>query len=264
LLVSVRDPDEARAALAGGADIVDAKDPASGALGPLPAPVLRQIRDALPPGTAFTVALGDAPSAAAIGGQLAGLLPGEVLFAKVGFAGLRTESEVRDALARAGEAIRFLAPCRLVAVAYADWESAGAPSPAAVVAAAAASGAAGVLLDTACKDRGRLTELVPPGAVAAFTAGAASAGLFVALAGGLVEGDLPAVLGAGAQVIGVRGAACEGGRSDRVTAQRVAALRAALEAASLTPPDRPEASGRRPAALPGRPRDTPPRREAPA
>jgi uncharacterized protein (UPF0264 family) len=262
LLVSVRDPDEARAALAGGADIVDAKDPESGALGPLPAPLLRAIRDALPPGIPFTVALGDAPSAAAIAGQLARLRPGEVLFAKVGFAGLRKESEVRSALARAGEAVRFLAPCQLVAVAYADWESAGAPSPAAVVAAAAASGAAGVLLDTARKDSGRLTELVPSGAVAAFTAGASSAGLLVALAGSLTEEDLPAVLAAGAQVIGVRGAACEGGRSAGVTVERVAALRAALDAAMLTRPDRPGASPPRPAVPPERPRDTTPRRGA--
>jgi uncharacterized protein (UPF0264 family) len=36
LLVSVAGPDDARAALAGGADVIDAKDPGRGALAPRP------------------------------------------------------------------------------------------------------------------------------------------------------------------------------------------------------------------------------------
>ncbi len=260
----MRDADEARAALAGGADIVDAKDPETGALGALPAATLRAIRDALPAGTACSVALGDAPAAAVITGQLGALRPGEVLFAKLGFAGLRTESEVRTALARAGNAIGVVAPCQLIAVAYADWEAAGAPSPATVVAAAVAEGVAGILLDTAIKGGKRLTDLVPAGAVAAFAAAASSAGLLVALAGSLGEGEFPAVLQAGADVIGVRGAACEGGRNGRVTEARVAALRAALDRAAVTLPARPGANLRRPPRLPERPRDKPPRPGAPA
>ncbi len=262
--MSVRDADEARAALAGGADIVDAKDPGAGALGALPSATLRAIRDALPAGTSCSVALGDAPSAAAITAQLAALRPGEVVFAKLGFAGLRTESEVRSALARAGEALRTVSPCQLVAVAYADWESAGAPSPATVVAAAVAEGAAGILLDTALKGGKRLTDLVPAGAVAAFVAAASSAGLLVALAGSLGEAEFSAVLRAGADVVGVRGAACEGGRNGRVTEGKVAALRAALDRAAATLPARPGANLRRPPRPPERPRDTPPRRGAPA
>lgn len=264
MLVSVRDAEEARAAVAGGADIVDAKDPARGALGPLSAATLRTIRDALPSGTPFTVALGDAPSAAEVAEQLASLRPGEVQFVKAGFAGLAAESEVRRVLAATREAIAFLAPCQLVAVAYADWESARAPSPAMVVAAAVAEAAGGVLLDTAAKDSGRLTEIVPHGALAAFTAAASSAGLLVALAGSLTEPDLTAVILAGAQVVGIRGAACDGERTDRVSETRVAALRLALDDALSTLPVRRGANSRRPSRLPERPRDTPPRRGAPA
>src|SRR2546429_378056 len=44
LLVSVRGPVEARAALAGGADVIDAKDPARGALGAVSAERLAAIR----------------------------------------------------------------------------------------------------------------------------------------------------------------------------------------------------------------------------
>ena len=46
LLVSVRNAEEAAAALAGGADVIDAKDPAAGALGPVPVQVFREIRTA--------------------------------------------------------------------------------------------------------------------------------------------------------------------------------------------------------------------------
>ena len=47
LLVSVADAAEARAALAGGADIIDAKEPRHGALGAVAPDVLRAIRNAV-------------------------------------------------------------------------------------------------------------------------------------------------------------------------------------------------------------------------
>ena len=43
LLVSVRSEEEARAALAGGAEIIDAKEPSRGALGAVEIGVLREI-----------------------------------------------------------------------------------------------------------------------------------------------------------------------------------------------------------------------------
>ena len=48
LLVSVRDVRDARAAVRGGADIVDAKDPRRGALGPVTHRILARIRAAVP------------------------------------------------------------------------------------------------------------------------------------------------------------------------------------------------------------------------
>ena len=43
LLVSVRSAEEAASALAGGADVIDAKDPAAGTLGPVAAQVFREM-----------------------------------------------------------------------------------------------------------------------------------------------------------------------------------------------------------------------------
>src|SRR5207237_2729924 len=60
LLVSVRGPAEARAAVAGGADVIDAKDPARGALGPVRVDRLAAIRRAVGVARPVSAALGDA------------------------------------------------------------------------------------------------------------------------------------------------------------------------------------------------------------
>ena len=61
LLVSVVAPDEVAAAIAGGADIVDVKNPAEGSLGaPSPA-LLRAVRAQVTLPVQVSVALGDAP-----------------------------------------------------------------------------------------------------------------------------------------------------------------------------------------------------------
>jgi hypothetical protein len=59
LLVSVRSAEEVGPAFAGGADIVDAKEPARGSLGPVDLFVLREINAKVPPCIPLSVALGD-------------------------------------------------------------------------------------------------------------------------------------------------------------------------------------------------------------
>src|SRR5260370_177246 len=66
LLVSVAGPDDARAALAGGADVIDAKDPGRGALGPVSADALAAIRRTVGPARPLSAALGDARAVDAI------------------------------------------------------------------------------------------------------------------------------------------------------------------------------------------------------
>jgi uncharacterized protein (UPF0264 family) len=114
--------------------------------------------------------------------------------------------------------------CGVVAVAYADADRALGLAPFALVAEAARAGAEGLLLDTADKAGPRLPELMDPAALTAFVASVREAGLFVALAGRLTKDDLPSIRDAGADIAGVRGAACEGGRTGHVSADRVRAL----------------------------------------
>src|SRR5439155_9520287 len=115
----------------------------------------------------------------------------------------------------------------VVPVAYADADRAASIPRDRLVDAAARGGARGVLLDTFDKQGGGLRELVAPRDLAAWAAAAHDAGLFVALAGKLVASDLPLVCDVGADIAGVRGAGCDGGRTGQVSADRVRLLRSA-------------------------------------
>jgi uncharacterized protein (UPF0264 family) len=127
------------------------------------------------------------------------------------------------------------AGAQLVLVAYADAARAASVPPLAIVEIAAAAGARGVLLDTAFKDQGSLFDLLDVARVAQWLAAARATGggLFTALAGSLGGGEpgLRTALALGADIVGVRGAACDGGRTGRVSVARVAALSALVAAA---------------------------------
>jgi uncharacterized protein (UPF0264 family) len=229
LLVSVADPSEARAALAGGADVVDAKDPRRGALGAVAPQRLRAICDAVGTDRPVSAALGDATGAVPIGRAAQAAVDAGVTYVKVGFRGIGSPARVRHLAAAAGAG----GAVQLILVGYADWERANGPRPALVLEVAAAVGATGVLMDTAFKEAG-LFDLVPRDTVETWVAQARAAGLLAALAGGLEGPDLPTARAVGADIVGVRGAACHGGRNGRVSVSRVAALSALADRAPWT------------------------------
>lgn len=226
LLVSVRGPVEARAAVAGGADVVDAKDPALGALGAVPTDRLAAIRRAVGAARPVSAALGDARDEATV--TAAVTAASGVAFVKLGFGGVTSESRAERLahVARRGGGVTT----GLVLVAYADWRRATSLAPDRLLAVAAETGAAGLLLDTAWKDA-PLFALVSPGAVASWVAAVRATGLFAALAGSLSGGDFATARAIGADLVGVRGAACIGGRRGRVSQARVAALQRLVRAA---------------------------------
>jgi uncharacterized protein (UPF0264 family) len=145
---------------------------------------------------------------------------------KVGFFGIASAGRVATLTAGAVRGARASGDgtCGVVAVAYADADRAASLAPAALFEVAARAGAVGVLLDTADKDGPGLRALVSARVLAAWVAAAHETGLLVALAGKLTADDLPFVHDAGADIAGVRGAACDGGRTGRVTAERVRLL----------------------------------------
>jgi uncharacterized protein (UPF0264 family) len=228
LLVSVSGASEASAALAGGADVIDAKDPRAGALGAVAPRVLREIHAAVAGARPVTAALGDAEDEADTERAAYTFAAAGAALVKVGFAQIADADRAAalTAAAARGAAAGSDGTCGVVVVAYADATGAGALEPAAFADVAVRGGARGVLLDTADKSGPGLRDLIERRALAAWIAGAHEAGLFVALAGRLTAADVSFVRDAGADVAGVRGAACDGGRLGRVSAEKVAALRA--------------------------------------
>src|SRR5256885_2524300 len=230
LLVSVRGSVEARAAVAGGADVIDAKDPARGALGPVRRDRLAAIRRAVGAVRPVTAALGDAGNAGRV--AAAGAAARGVAFVKLGFGGVTTDAPARS-LARAARRGAASATA-LVLVAYADWRRASSLAPDRLVAVAVDAGATGLLLDTARKDA-PLFAIESPDAVAAWVAAVHAAGLFAAPAGRLSGPGFATPPGVGADLVGVRGAACVGGRTGPVSRARVAALRRLVRPAPALP-----------------------------
>jgi uncharacterized protein (UPF0264 family) len=88
----------------------------------------------------------------------------------------------------------------------------------------ATAGGHGILVDTLDKAGLGLSALLGRQALTALTAHAHAAGLFVAVAGRLSRVDLEWIAATGADIAGVRGAACDGGRNGCVSAERVRTL----------------------------------------
>lgn len=227
LLVSVANPIEACHAVAGGADLIDAKDPLIGALGAVSLDTLRQIHAAVSGRREVTAAIGDASDEETIERTAFDYGAAGVAFVKVGFAGICERTRVERLLTAAARGMRANGTGSVVAVAYAD-DVATSVDRDTLLDLAARAGASGVLLDTVNKRGPGLLHLVSPTALTAWVAAAHSYGLTVALAGKLAADDLPRALDTGADIAGVRGAACEAGRSSRVVTERVAALKSMM------------------------------------
>ena len=233
LLVSVRSADEVGPALAGGADIIDAKEPDRGSLGAVDRDVLRRILQRVPDDRGVSVALGDVSRPEEVAAAIHGLeLPQMTspTYLKLGFAGVRSPDQIGLLIEHAVSVTsRMAASHRIVAVAYADSERAGTMPPALIPSLAEAAGAAAVLLDTHGKDGRGLLEWLPSGALVEWVALARQAGLLAALAGSLRPRDLALVGRAHPDVVGVRGAVCSGGRQGQLSEDRVRRFRLALE-----------------------------------
>jgi uncharacterized protein (UPF0264 family) len=227
LLVSVATAADARAAVEGGADIVDAKDPGAGALGAVTLERFAGIRDAVAGARPLTAALGDAADAGAIAHDARAFAAAGASLVKLGLLGTTDPQHAAALLAAAVRAVADL-QAGVIAVAYADAGAGAAPHPQALIDIAARAGARGVLIDTMDKSGPGLLDVMSWTTLGDFVAVARSAGLLVAAAGKLRRVDVATIAALGADVVGVRGAACTGGRHGRISAGLVRQLAPAL------------------------------------
>jgi uncharacterized protein (UPF0264 family) len=218
LLVSVRDAAEAEAALAGGADLIDVKEPARGPLGRADADVIAAVVEAVG---------GRAPVSAALGElrdyprliRKRDRLPG-VNYVKWGLAGQLNEHWAWHLVFLALSVPR----AETVVVAYADWLRAEAPPIADVTHFKEVQPWSTILVDTFTKDGSTLLDYLSVGEIAALVQKCHGGGLKVALAGSLGPAEIERLQGVAPDWFAVRGAACAGGREGRVEEPRVRAL----------------------------------------
>jgi dihydroneopterin aldolase len=211
MLTSVACVAEAEIVLAGGADLIDCKDAARGALGALPAEAIAAIVAAVG---------GRRPVSAVVE------LPHDPALARAAIerSAALGVSFVKFALPATPDAERLIAALapiaattRLVAVLFADQGPDFDSLPR-----LAEAGFAGALLDTAHKGKGRLIDHCDIGALTAFVARCHALGLEAGLAGSLESPDVPRLLVTKADVLGFRGALCVG--RDRRAAVEPAAV----------------------------------------
>lgn len=221
MLASVRNRREAEVVLQAGADIIDLKDPARGALGPADISQIVDVVDFVagrrPVSAACDAFSGDP---AVLKARVEEMAATGVDFVKIGFLPSSSVSAGAEALADiAGRK-------RLVAVLFADhrYEES-------VMTSFAKAGFYGIMLDTDDKSKGRLLDHFPPDRISEFVAEGHERGLTAGLAGSLEAPDIPRLLPGKPDFLGFRGALCEGlSRNADVDAEATARIRALIPA----------------------------------
>lgn len=233
LLISVRSAEEAAIALAGGADVIDIKEPSRGALGPATPFVWDEVRRVVAGRRPISVALGellddniDELAAATAGCE----------FAKIGLAGCHGSA---GWMARWNFVLGNLPPnVRPVPVAYADWQAAGAPSPRVAVALAVRAGSHRALVDTCDKSRGDLLAHLSFDYLNDLADECRDQNVRLVLAGSLSTNTIARLLPLAPEYVGVRGAACGGGRNGTIELAPVKSLKAIFwQPATLSSPN---------------------------
>lgn len=222
LLLSVRNPSEAAVAVAAGAQIVDIKEPDRGPLGRPLSRVVDQVVAAVANRTPVSVALGEL-----VDWDRADWadFPRGVAFAKFGLAGCGR----RTHWVRQWHDVLMSLPVgvRPVAVIYADWAAAAAPSPTEVLDAAGQNPCAAVLIDTFDKSRGCLLSWLSVPQLSILIDEIRQRQMLVVLGGSLGQATIPQVLPLRPDYVAVRQAACPGARNapiDPALARRLAIL----------------------------------------
>jgi uncharacterized protein (UPF0264 family) len=217
LLASVRTAPEARLALAAGADFIDAKEAASGALGALPEAVVREIVAAVAGRRPVSATVGDLPmDVDRVIAAVRGTATTGVDIVKVGFFPDPGQHAVARAVGRACRGVR------LVAVLFADRKPDWALLPV-----LREAGWYGVMLDTATKNGEGLRAHLSDARLGEFVTQARALGLLVGLAGSLTADDIEPMAALCPDYLGFRGALCRdrarGGELDPIAVQRVRA-----------------------------------------
>src|SRR5262249_34293082 len=212
LLVSVRSADEVAAALESGADLIDVKEPARGALGMAEAEVVAAVIERVGGQVPVSAALGEWSSNALT--EAHWHLELKLNYVKWGLAGYAPSPGWGEDLLDTRRQLPV--GIEMVAVAYADWERAKSVPPAGVVKFARRFRFRALLLDTWGKDAKTLLDFMKPAAVGELVESVKRIGMTAAVGGSLRPEHLKQLKGVAPDYYAVRGSACAAGKRDGV------------------------------------------------
>lgn len=215
LLVSVRNAQEARAAVTGSADLIDVKEPSRGPLGAADIAVVRRVAEVVASRGLVTAAAGELAEAP----RLESYADSGVSMIKLGLSGLKSWQQWFEQARR-----QLPAGVTLTPVAYADHQAANSPPAEQVIQQAHQLGLEWVLVDTFDKRSGGLFQHFSANRVEHLVEQTHSKGMRIALAGRLDIAGVAQACEFGADVVGVRGAACGGDRDADTSAAIVRQL----------------------------------------
>lgn len=212
LLVSVRSADEVAAALEGGADLIDVKEPMKGPLAPAEAEVVAAVIDAVDGRVSVSAALGEWSPNAITEAHWHLELP--LQYVKWGLAGYApTPGWGEDLLDTRRE---LPIGTEMVAVAYADWERAKSVPPTEVAKFAKRFRFKAFLLDTWGKDGKTLLDFMTAKEIAALVDGLKRVYTTVVVGGSLRPEQVKQLKGVVPDYFAVRTSACAAGKRDGV------------------------------------------------
>lgn len=223
LLVSVRNATEAIDALEGGTDWIDVKQPSAGSLGRAAARDIAAVVGVVADRAPVSVALGELREPGLLE-ELKRIPLQGVSRVKVGLSGCQSTGTWQRELKK----LIAVLPSQttMVAVQYADWRECDAPSPGDLVDFARVVRCDALLVDTFDKQSGKLFDSIDDEELTQLFGIAHDLGLTCVAAGSLTTELFARAACAGAEVVAVRGAACEQNlRTAAISQRRVQELR---------------------------------------
>ena len=228
LLVSPINTEEAVAALNGGADVIDVKNPKEGSLGANFPWVIKAVRDAVEAKRPISAALGDfnyKPGTAALAAYGAAAAGAD--YVKIGLYDVKTEEQALEMMTGITEAVKGM-DVKVVACGYSDYERIDSIDPKLLPAIGEKAGVDLVMVDTGIKDGRSTFEFMDEEELIGFVNDAHQRGLETAIAGTIKFDDIPALKRIQPTIIGVRGIVCGGDRSTSIKQELVEKLRSEI------------------------------------
>lgn len=221
MLASVNSVAEALLVLSADVDIIDLKQPASGALGALDIDTVKQIVAGIDGRCPVSATIGDLPvQPDPVFKAVKAMAETGVDYIKIGFfPGDDWQKTVKKLSELTGQ------NRALIAVLFADTQP-----DFAIMSLLKEAGFTGVMLDTMDKQKGSLTQLMAKMEIAQFVKQAKALKLLCGLAGSLRFEDIPELMPFQADYLGFRGALCQGhNRVGQLNKQAVAQIKHAIK-----------------------------------